>query len=166
MAHGKRGSIQDIGYVMIAILVISILFLVGYKVMGSINIGLQASDQLTDDGKDAANRITNIFPGAVDNSVLIILICLMVGTIALAAMVRIHPIFIVFFVIFLLVLVIVSASFSNIYINIANAEGMTEYAENMPIMTFTISYLPWIVAIFGIILAIFMYKNYSESQYG
>ncbi len=147
-------------------LIIGILLLVGYKVMSSVNDGFQASDAVNADGKDAFNRLTNQYPTVIDNSVLIILACLMIGTIGLALMIRVHPVFIIFFAIFLLILVIVSAVFSNIYINVANADGMTTFAENMPIMTFVICWLPWIIAILGIVLAIFMYKNYEEAQYG
>jgi len=166
MAKNKRGSIQDIAYFIGIVLTISILFLFGYKIMSSVNDGFQASDQINDDGKDSFNRMTNLYPGVMDNSVLLIVAILMIGTLGLAALIRVHPIFIIFFVIFLLALVIVSAICANVYIGIASADGMTQFADNMPIMTFVICYLPWIIAIFGIILAIIMYKNYSENQLG
>lgn len=166
MARNKKGSIQDIAYFIGIVLTISILFLFGYKIMSSVNDGFQASDQINDDGKNSFNRMTNLYPGVMDNSVLMVVIILMMGTLGLAVMIRVHPIFIIFFLVFLLALVIVSAICANVYIGIANTEGMTEFAENMPIMTFVICWLPWIVAIFGILLAIFMYKNYSENQYG
>ena len=166
MARNKKGSIQDIAYFIGIVLAVSILFLFGYKITSSINDGLQASDSIDADGKAVSAQMTNLYPGVMDNSVLMIVIILMIGTIGLAMMIRVHPVFIIFFIIFLLALVIVSAIVSNVYIGLANADGMTQFAENMPIMTFVIGYLPWIVAIFGIILAIFMYKNYSEGQYG
>ena len=166
MARNKKGSIQDIAYFIGMIIAISILFLFGYKMMSALNDGFQASDQITDDGKVAFERINSLYPGVMDNSILIVAAVLMIGTLGLAMMIRVHPIFIIFFMIFLIALVIVAAVCSNVYLGMANTEGMTEFAEGMPIMTFVVGYLPWIVAIFGIILAIFMYKNYSENNYG
>ena len=165
-AIGKRGSMQDILYIMVGLFILSVVILVVYKVSYGLNTEFQASSKITTEGKASHQQITSMFPGTIDNSFLFIVVFLSIGTLIFATMVRVHPIFIPIFIIALIFTIFFSSIFSNAYQEIAaNAEFSALAAE----MTFThqiMTTLPFVVGIIGALLAIVMYKAYKGEQNG
>jgi len=163
----KKGSIQDLVMIAIILGVFSFLILLGYRIYSEINTEFQSSSIINDQGKQASTTINNMFPGALDNSFLILTVGLGIVAISLAALVRVHPVFLVFFILMLAIIIFFCGIFSNIYEELANADATMEaLASDLTFSTHVMHYLPFIVGIFGGILAIVMYKAYREAQYG
>lgn len=160
----KKGSIQDLLFVAVVLLVFSVVIIVGYKINNELNIKFQATDKIDAEGKSAFDQINNLYPGVLDNSFLFLVVGLSIGALVLAAMVRIHPIFIAVFFIVLSIIVFLSAIFSNIYDKIATEPEMAALAANLTFTSQIMSTLPWIIAIFGSLLAIIMYRTYRMAE--
>ena len=91
--QNKKGSVQDLLYVGITLFVFAMVILICFRISTSLNTEFQASDDIDPYGKTAHQQITNLYPGIIDNSSLFVTVILSIGTLILAALVRIHPIF-------------------------------------------------------------------------
>jgi len=163
----KKGSGQDILYVGIALVAFAIIIIIGYKVYYEIDAKFQSSDIIADKdagglARSASTTMLGHFPGVIDNSFLFLTVGLCIGALILAAMVRVHPIFFVFYIILLSIIIFLCAVFSNIYQTIAGNSELTSLANNLLFTSQIMNTLPFIVGIFGSILAIVMYKAWSE----
>jgi len=166
LRKNKKGSVQDVMYIMVSLVVIVMISLLVYKIFNEVNKKFQDSTDIPQAGKTASNEIENQFTGVLDNSFMLLFIGLCIVAIALAAMVRIHPVFFVFFLILLVILIFLSGVFSNIYQKIASNPEMDDannpgslLAENLTYMTYIMRFLPFITGIIGFIMAFVMYKS-------
>jgi len=166
----KKGTIQDVLYIIIAIVVITVGTLLVYKISDEINQKFQDSSDITTRGKTAMEQMNSMYTGVLDNSFMLLVIGLCIVAIALAAMVRIHPIFIVFFIILLVIIVFLAGVFSNIYQKVASSEEMdtadgtgTLLADKLTYMTYIMRFLPFITGIIGIIMSFIMYKSWQNA---
>lgn len=164
LKQSKKGSITDVVLVMVVMLVMSVTLLVVYNIYDNLNTRFQASSDLDSQGKAVSNEINDTFSGIIDNSMLFILIGLSLVAFFLAAMVRVHPLFFIFYLIILGVLIVISAAFSNIYEKAAQTGTLSSVASNLTFTTLIMQYLPIIIGVIGTILAIVMYKGWSDSQ--
>lgn len=161
MLRNKKGSSQDLAFIGLLLLVFSISVLIGFKVMGALNTEFQASSEVDTYGKAASTELTSKFTGVIDNMFLFLTIGLAIGAIALAALVRIHPIFLVFFIIALIIIIFVSGIMSNIYSEMASNSNLSAEANQLTMISFIMDKLPFIVGIIGILLMIVMYKTWE-----
>ena len=161
--RNKKGSVQDIIYIMVFLVVVFIGTLVAYKISNEINTKFQASDDISAKGKTAMSSINDMYPNVVDNSFLLLTIGLCIVALALASMVRIHPVFFVFFIIIMVIIVFLAGVFSNIYQKIASNTEMEELADNMTFMTYIMRYLPFITGLMGFVLSFVMYKTWQNA---
>lgn len=160
----KKGSIQDIIYVMIVILVISVVSLITFRVSSEVNDQFQESSLISSRGKTSVNKVNDIYPNVLDTSYMLLIIGLALATLVLAALVRVHPMFFIFFIVVLLITIFLGGVFSNVYQGIASQTGFSELADQLVFMSFTMQYLPMIIGILGFALAFIMYKNYQGAQ--
>lgn len=157
----KKGSVQDVVLIMVVIFVFSLVTIISFKVQNELNTKFQASDQFDDHGKNAMGNINNIYSGVLDNSALFLVVGLSIGAIALAGLVRIHPIFLALFIIVWLIIIFLCAALSNVYQSIAANPSMADVATRLVFTGHIMSLLPWLVAIIGGLIAMVMYKNYK-----
>jgi len=162
--RNKKSSLLDLPMIGVYAFMIALVILIVYKINDEINTKFQASDDVTAKGKAAMTEVNNLYSGVLDNSFLLLVVGLCIVALALATMVRIHPVFFVFYVILLLIIIFLCAAFSNVYIKMAQQTEMTALAENLTFITHIMGALPWIVGVFGFVLAIVMYKSYQEAQ--
>lgn len=160
----KKASIMDILFIGLILLIFGVTVLIGLKIAVEINDNIQASNIFNDRGKTATNQVVESFTNSIDNSFLFFTIALGLVTLVLAALVRVHPIFIPFFFIGLIFIIIFSAILSNIYQEMAANTELQSTAAELTFITNILSILPMIVGIFGIFLMVIMYKLYSVEQ--
>lgn len=160
--RNKKGSLLDILFVGITLLVISVIILICFTIYGNIKSEIDDADVMTTSGTHAMEQVENIFPTVLDNTYLILMIGMAIVAFIFAALVRVHPIFMVFFFIMLVFVIFFAGVFSNIYQGIAIEGQMSTYADKMVFMTFVMEFLPFIVGILGSALALFMYKLGAE----
>lgn len=158
----KKGSALDIMEIAILLLLFSFTILIGYKITNSLNENFQANDLITARGKAASAKLDGMYAGVVDNSFLFLTIGLAIGAFVLAALVRVHPIFIVFYLIVLGFFIFICGIFSNIYTKAAAHSEFTALADNLIFISHIMQYLPFIIGVLGSVLAIVMFKQYQE----
>lgn len=162
----KKGSIQDILFIVAFVAAIGIILLVGSKAMGSINDQFQSSTFITTEGKTASAELNGVFENTFDNLFLFIIVFLSIGSLVLAALVRVHPIFIPFFIISLLFVILIGAIASNVYEEIASNPNFSVEADNLEVTSFIITKLPLLVSIIGSLMCIILYKTWRADQLG
>lgn len=166
MRLGKKGSLDDLVYIMGVILVFAISIIIIYKFVNAFSDGM---DNLGDDiegindSRQAVNDIESIFPGTIDNTFLFLAIGLSIAAIIMAMMVRIHPIFFIFYFILLVIVIFMAGVFSNIYGEVATNPQLSDVANNLIFTTHIMRFLPIFVGVVGFVLAIVMYRNYQNA---
>lgn len=161
---GRRGAVTDILVLAIILLVASVVILFGYRFMTDINTQIQASDIIPTRAKDASTTLTGQYPGVIDNSFLFLAIMGGCVILILAALVRVHPIFIPIFLIALLIFIFVSGIFSNIYQEMASTEALQTQADQLTFISTILEMLPYFLGVFGFILMAVMYKLWNVNQ--
>ena len=166
----NKGSIQDLILIAVVLLFAAITILIGFKVMTEINDNLQTSSVLetydTDShARTASSTLAGYFPGIIDNSFLLLAIGLAMITLVLAALVRVHPMFIALFFIGLLIVIFVSGVLSNIYQEMAATTQLSSQATQLVFISHILEYLPLFIGIFGFILMAVMYKLWKNEEY-
>lgn len=160
----KKGSIEDILWISVTLLTLSFFILIGFKISNEFNTKIQASDIFEEQGKTAMNQINNMYPGVIDKSFLMLAVGLAIVALILAALVRVHPIFLIAFLIALGFLIFFAAIFADIYHEMAASEQFVDVAEQLTMINKIMLSLPFIVGIFGGLLAIIMYKTYQNAM--
>lgn len=156
-------------YIIVSLVAITIITLLVFKIYNEVNKKFQDNDDITTEGKVAANTIENQFTGILDNSFMLLFIGLCIAAIGLAALVRVHPIFFVFFIILLVIIIFLAGIFSNIYQKIASNPEMDDannegalLADKLTFMTYIMRFLPFITGVVGFIMAFVMYKSFQN----
>lgn len=162
LQKNKRGSLTDLIFLGVVLTFFAVIILIGFMVISNFNTQLQASvPGLPTEAVTSLNTIENTFSGTLDNTFFFFAIGLGIVTIVLAALVRVHPIFIAFYIVGLVFTIFFSGVFSTIYQEMAASPTLSTYASQLNIINTTMTYLPWVVAIIGTLLAIIMYKNWK-----
>lgn len=167
MKLNKKGSLNDLLGIGVILLFFGIVILFGYLFTSNINDKIQAMPQIAELNPEGQARavtaqLTGYYPGVIDNMFLVLVVGLSIVTLVLAALVRIHPVFIPFFFIGLVLVIIFSGILSNVYQEMAANERLEPYATNLVFASNVLEFLPFIIGIIGIILMVVMYKTWQN----
>lgn len=154
----KKASLASMAFYAIVIFFFAVCVLFGYKLAYEFNSRIQADANMPATAKAATAQLTGYFPSVLDRVMLFLVVGLAIVTIIMAALVRVHPIFLVLFLIGLIFIIYFSAIFSNVYDDMALDTNLATQANNLPFISFIMRALPFIVGIFGFLLMIIMYK--------
>ena len=165
LIRNRKGSFQDLIQVMVILIFFAIVVLVSNNVLDQLNDQFQTSPLTnTTEGKEASATLLGYYSGVVDNTFLFLVIGLAIVTLVLAAMVRIHPIFVPFFFIGWVILIFVSGIISNIYQELAAQTEYIAIANQLTFITNVLTYLPIFIAVLGMALMVVMYKQWQIAQ--
>jgi hypothetical protein len=170
---GKKGSIEDLLYIAVSLVVISIVLIIAYKITNGFYTGVTNSPMIQkmeaqSNSTYATSSIKTIngdYKRVLDKAFLFITMMACLIALVMAALVRVHPVFFIFYILFLVFIIFLTAIFSNAYQEIAAQPGFTTLADDLYFTSKIMGMLPFIVGIFGILLSIVMYKT-SQSQSG
>ena len=165
----KKGSLQDVIFIAVNLLLVAIVVLIVFKISNSFNDEIQTSTTIdkyggATDARNAMGTMNSHFSGALDNSFLFLVIGLAVVTIGLAVAVRIHPVFFIFFLIGLIVIIFVCGVMSNIYQEMAEQPELAAEAAQLVFITNIMRFLPFIIGTLGFIISIILYNNWSSNR--
>lgn len=163
----KKGSVVDLIFIAVILVVFAVSTLITFKIMDEINTKLQDNVQIQEIDTDSRARnaflnIKEMYPGVIDNSFLFIMIMLCVGALVLSSLVRVHPIFFAFFLIILVIIIFLSAVLGNIYLEIANDPSFLSIANDLKFTSLLIKWMPRVIGVFGFIMSAIMYKSWQE----
>ena len=122
---------------------------------------VQTNDLFEGQGRTAMNQVNSLYPGVIDKSFLMLAVGLSIIALVLAALVRVHPVFLIAFLLVLGFIIFFCSIFSNIYNEMASSPEFVDLAEQLTMINKVMLTLPFIVGILGGLLAIIMYKNWS-----
>ena len=165
---GKKGSLQDIMFVIGIVLFFGVVVLFGYRIASAYDDNIQGMAIIPQEAKDSSSTLTGHYSGIVDNMFIVLTVGLCIATLILAAMVRVHVIFVPIFFIIWIITIFVAGIASDIYQSVAANSQLVGYAGNLTFISLVLEYLPLFIGIFGIILMVVMYKIWSmewEKQY-
>jgi len=160
----KKGSLIDIMYYAGLITFLAVSILIGFRIAGQFNAEVQTNPDFDSHARNASSTLVGYYPGIIDNTFLFVTIGIGLATLVLAAMVRVHPIFIPIFFIGLIIVIFFSAILSNVYAEFASNPTLAAEANQLVKVAFVLDLLPFIIGIFGILLMMVMYKLWSVSQ--
>jgi len=163
LRRNKKGSLIDIMFIGVVLLFFAIVVTISLKIATEFedNIGTNAVfDDLnpTGEARSAVENTRVKFTNTIDNTFLFLTIFLALGTLALAAMVYIHPIFIPFYFIGWVLVIYFTGILSNIYQTMALDANLADIVSQLTFIEHILSALPIIVGVFGIVLMVVMYK--------
>jgi len=157
--RSKRGSLIDIMFIGVLLLFFAMTVLVGLKVATEFEEAIDANPVFdTGQSREAVQSARIKYTNTIDNTFLFLTIFLGLGTMVLAALVFVHPIFIPFYFIGWVLVIFFSGILSNIYQTMAADVNMIEIADQLTFMSNILEALPIIIGIFGILLMVVMYK--------
>lgn len=160
----KKGSLEDITFIAVMLLILGISILVGFRMATDTNAHIQADAAIPANAKAVSTQILGFYPGVINNGFLWITFGLAIATMISAALVRVHPVFIPIYFIGLVIVIIVSGILSNVYEAMADSSTLAVQAAQLDKVGFVLGKLPWFIAIFGIILMVVMYKTWKINQ--
>lgn len=158
----KKGSILDILFIAIGVTILGIVLLVMFMISSNVNAQFSAQSIVPQESKDATAKVVSLFPGILDKSMLFLTIGLAIGAFILAALVRIHPIFIPLYIITLIIIIFLAGMLSNMYQEMAARPEFAGFAAQLIITNQILTALPLIVGVLGTILMIVQYKIWSN----
>ena len=165
LRRSKKGSLVDIVFIGVVLTVFSILVLIGLKIATEVEDNIDANPLFT--GTEAASEIEEVrvkYTNTIDNTFFFLMIFVALAVLVLAALVRIHPMFIPFYFIGWVIVIFLSGIFSNMYQAMAADANLEAVAAELTFISSVMTALPIIVGIFGIILMAIMYKLWTASQ--
>ena len=164
----KKGSIQDIVMIIGTLFAISVVILISFKIMDSIQTKFQDVEETQGNihVNQSMSQVRGMFPGVVDSSIMLLLVVLLVGAIGAALLTRFHPVFFVFFIIIFAILLQVSGAISDAYQEFAESEAFSTLEPELTFTHLVMRNLPWVIAISGCLLAWIMYKIWQAEEVG
>lgn len=164
MLNNKKGSLNDLIVWAVILLILGISILIGFRMAADTNTHIQADPNIPANAKAVSAQMYGYYPGVINNSFLFLTFGLAFATLILAALVRIHPVFIPFYIIGLVIVIIVSGILSNIYGGMAENATLAAQAAQLDKVGLVLDYLPWFVGVFGTILMVVMYKTWRVTN--
>ena len=164
LKRNRKGSLPDILFISIILLFAALVILIGFKITSEINDQVASMPIMPARATAATSSLTGDYSGVVDNTFLFFAIGMGMVVLALAALVRVHPIFIPFFFIGLVLVIFFSGILSNIYQEMAANPNLAAQATQLTFINHILEYLPFIVGVFGFLLMLVMYKLWKVDQ--
>lgn len=168
LRENKKGSIQDLILMAVVATFFGIIMLISFTVVAEFSDILDDLDSelpggVPTEAKRSINQLENTYTGIIDNMFVFLIIGLSILAFVLAALVRIHPMFIAFYFLALILVVYLAGILSNIYTGMAANPALIAQANQLTFITLILNFLPLFVGALGTALMFVMYKLWSNS---
>jgi magnesium-transporting ATPase (P-type) len=154
----KKGFVQDIAFLGVIILVISMCFIFGYKIFSDLNNNYQESN-MSEDSKNILNENTARFSSIWDGIFIVIFIIMSLAIIISISMIPTHPMFFFVGVILFIFILIGIAIISNSYQDVTDGAEITESVNQFSVTDWIMSHLVELLLVVGFIGFIVMYAG-------
>ena len=160
----KKGSITDLFFIVVGLFIFAFTILISFKIVTDMDTNFQAMSIIPTQAKTISSYIVNFFPNVLDGLFLFLFMGMFIISIILAFLVPTSPVFFFFYLITYPFLIFISAVVSNIYEEMYLSSALNSFATQLPIVHYILQYLPFLIGIFGLVLAIVIYKQIGEAQ--
>jgi len=159
LRRNKKGSLIDIMYIGVVLLFFAIVVTIGLKIATETKNNIDINPIFVDgQSREAIGEVTTKYTNTIDNTFFFLAIFLALGTLVLASLVYVHPIFIPFYFIGWVLVIFFSGILSNIYQTMAADTNLIAITDQLVFIKGILTALPIIVGVFGILLMVVMYK--------
>ena len=161
--RNKRGSVADIIFIAVVLFVFVLIILLLAPVYREIHADLNATayaENKPQEVKDIINQNTpDDYIGLFDVIILTVMVLLSVAVFILAFMINTHPA--LYFVTLLILgfIVFISASFSNVYEDIASSDSVSSEADKFTYTNYIMFNFPVIMMALSFIIMVIMYAK-------
>lgn len=160
----KRGSILDLFFLVFFLALLGSIILVTFTMLSGTNDGIQSSDIVPSEVKTFSQTNTDRYQSSFNGAYVFGFVMLCIATLALAALIRVHPIFLVFFIVSWIFLIFIGGIASNVYSSLAESSELASEAAGFSMMGSILTYLPFLIGIIGAVLGIVMFKLWSDAS--
>ena len=160
----KKGGVPDGLFYMVAIFAVAIISVVGYMVLSEINTHFQESSSITDNGKVLTQGIKDKYVGIIDNSFLIILVGVLIGTVAGVWFISTHPALFWIMIPIFAFIIFMSMIYANVYFNFAANPKIAVTEADFTIIPFIMNNYGKIMTGVVILIAIFLFSKGRREQ--
>lgn len=155
----KRGSAMDILLIVLVVGFMCMMTLIGFTLYTAVNDEIQNNTMMPQTAKDASQALRSSYTGVLNWGVLLVLGGMSIVALGLAALVRVHVAFAALYFCLWIPITLVAAAMSNIYDGLASNALLSAAANELGVITFIATKLPWIVLVVGLLLMVVMYKT-------
>lgn len=159
----KKGSVVDTIFYVVVIFLLSLLTILGYRVLTDVNDNLQGQDAIPDAAKSRLQGFSDNYATLFDYAFLTVVIFLFIAVLLSGMLVDVHPA-VYFIAVFLLFFVLtVAAIFGNAYVEFEENTALSDYAADFTIIPFVLHHFVEIIIVFGFAIAIITYARVRMS---
>lgn len=152
-----KGSVFDVYYMLVVVLVFAIVAIVCAMVWFEITSNPVYAGAMSAAGVDSiTNPVSDAILG-LDNIIVTFFLLMNVAALVSAYFIRSHPIFFVLSLLLMGFFTVASVMFSNVYYAIASTSFISTYANMFPLTYVLFTWLPSITLVLSSLLAIVMY---------
>ena len=155
----KKGSITDLPFLIGGILSFALVALLVALLLNNLNTQIQDTDIFNTDAKAASEKMSNDFPEVVDGMIVFTFFAMVMVSLVLAALVPVHPVFLIFYILEYLLLIWLSGGIANAYQEVIENPIFATQADQFILTTHFFRYFPFFVGVVGAVLAIVVYKT-------
>ena len=137
----KKGSFADLLYLALVVLVLGIMFTMGWAIFSQVNDKIQDNSQISTLGKEIVQSSTDRYVTLFDNLFLTAFIALYIASLILAWNVDINPLFFFLSIFIFAIIVIVTASFGNVFYDYSQQTTISGYVDDFNIIPFVFNHL-------------------------
>lgn len=163
----KKGDASDPLVVMVLLFFFAISFIVGIFVNTKIqNIISDTALNQTAAYPSINSALEQMNTTTVQRAFVMIFGLMVIFVMASAFMIRVHPVFIFIYIISLIIIMFVSIFVGNIYYKIQTESGLSEIAENQPMINFIMNNILKITMGVGGLSILIIFAKLFQPQYG
>jgi hypothetical protein len=156
----KRGSLQDLLFVMVILLTLAITIVVAVKVARDLDDNGMFDNRGGADYHDSRiiynNTLFNVIP-QFDNIFVGVLVAGVLGTIILGFATRSLTVFFAVGFVFTIIMVMIAAIISNVYDEVADNAQLADTSDDFTAIEFIMSNLPLVILISAVLVSIVIY---------
>ena len=157
--EGKRGQIQAMVLFGVAIAVMSIVILLGYRMLTDINDNFQDSDFMPEQAKAGVNDFTTKYSTIFDAVLVFFVVLLAVVVIASGFIIDTHPIFYAVSLPAFLAVMFVNAILANVVDDIGKSSALASLYSEFGMMQFIAAHWVAMIVIIGFTSFIALYMK-------
>lgn len=158
LTRNKKGSITDLIFIVTGVFGMALLAIIVAYVSSSINTEIQGIGAFNFAAKEASSSMADGFPTVINAGIIFVFFALVIVSLVLAAMIPVHPIFIVFYIFEYLIIVWLTGGIANAYQAVIESSVFAAQRSSFFLTEFLFRYSPIIIGIVGIALMIITYK--------
>lgn len=160
----KKGGVPDGLFYMVAMFAVAIISVVGYVILVEVNDNFQTNAGITTEGKALTNSIKIKYVEIIDNSFLIIIVGILIGTVAGVWFIKTHPALFWIMIPIFAFIIFFAAIYGNVYYNFAANPRISAAEADFTIIPFIMNNYVKIITGVIILIAIFLFSKGRNDQ--